>query len=395
MNRISPLVICIWMLLAIACKENTSQEESTAHTEHAEPEHADTLFITQAQYQNAKIALGKIQQDSISDILNVNGLLEVPPQNIVTIASLMAGRVNQVLLKPGMQVRKGQLLAVIQNPELVQWQQEYLDNKGKLAFAQQEYARQKELAKDNTSSRKTYQQSLSDYQSLNAIKAGLVERLQMLGIDTASLIKGNIKSQLRITSPVNGFVTEVNVNTGKYVTPQEPIAEIVDSGKMYAVLRVFDKDLNLIKIGQEIRLQLNGTKDEYVNAVVELINRKIETDRTIKVYAAIKSADVALIPNTYIKGSISINSKLTMVLPSQAFVEQAGKTYIFIRLDKAKTHNGYAFARIEVNKGITENGYSEVVLPTSFHMPQADIVVQGGQALLASMTDMEAEGHAH
>ncbi|MBO9702964.1 MAG: efflux RND transporter periplasmic adaptor subunit [Sporocytophaga sp.] len=417
MNKLIYIITFSYMIFISACNSDPENKNEEYHEEES------SVKLTASQYKNASIAFGKVEMKNISSTLPVNGLLDVPPQNLVTVAAMMGGFVKSTHLLQGMRVKKGEVLVTIQNPDFIQIQQDYLNNKSKLLFAEQEYKRQEELAKDNVASQKTFQQVTSEYQSLKAMHEGLLEKLSILGINPSTVENGAIKSIVSIVSPISGYVTAVNINIGKYVNPQDLICEIVDTDHLHAELTVFEKDVFKVKEGQKIKFQLVNEEHKFRTATVYLINRKIGEDRTVRVHAHLDKEDRNLLPNTYLKAFIEITDNLTTALPDEAVVSSGGKYFIFIkdeghghtheesvpheRNDKyTPDHKGdegkhkeevseeFSFKSIEVKKGVSQNGFTEVILPEGFET-DAEVVVKGAYALLSKMNNSEEEGHGH
>jgi len=82
------------------------------------------VLLTSAQVKNAGIETGKLEQREISSILKVNGKIDVPPQNLVSISVPLGGYLKTTQLLPGMRVNKGQVIAVIQDQQYIQLQQD-------------------------------------------------------------------------------------------------------------------------------------------------------------------------------------------------------------------------------------------------------------------------------
>lgn len=399
------------MFFISGCNLDTENKNEEHHEEE------NNVELTASQYKNAGIVFGKVEMKNISSTLPVNGLLDVPPQNLVTVAAMMGGFVKSTNLLQGMKVKKGEVLVTIQNPDFIQIQQDYLNNKSKLVFAEQEYKRQEELARDNVASQKTLQQVTAEYQSLKAMHEGLLEKLSILGINPSTVENGTIKSIVSIVSPISGYVTAVNINIGKYVNPQDLICEIVDTDHLHAELTVFEKDIFKVKEGQKIKFQLVNEEHKVRTATVYLINRKIGEDRTVRVHAHLDKEDRNLLPNTYLKAFIEITDNLTTALPDEAVISSGGKYFIFIKGDGHDKHEEirqhkendkaeedkekkgvseeYSFKSVEVKKGVSQNGYTEVHLPEGFETGDTNVVIKGAYALLSILNNSEEEGHGH
>lgn len=410
MKAIKYLFLILIALAALACKK---QEETKEEEHHHEEE--GRVELTEEQVKSVGIILGKVEMKNLNSVIKVNGLLDVPPQKLVTVSAMMGGFVKSTELLQGMKIRKGEVIATIQNPDFIQIQQDYLDNKSKLKYAEQEFKRQEDLSKENVGAQKILQQVTSEYYSLKAAHSALVEKLSILNIDPAIVDKGIIKSTINILAPISGHVTEVNVNIGKYVNPQDIICEIVDTDHLHVELTVFEKDMSKLKIGQQVRFVLVNENKKERTAKIYLINRKIGEDRTVRVHAHLDKEDQSLIPNTYLKATIEVTDNKVTALPEQAIVSVGDKYYIFIKDGghdheheeekehgkeeesvEDSTHKGeVAFKSIEIKKGVTHNGYTEVFLPEDFETDHEEIVTTGAYDLLAKMNNSEEEGHGH
>lgn len=213
-------------------------------------------------------------------------------------------------------------------------------------------------------------------------------------------------------APLSGYVTTVNINLGRYVQPQDVICEIVDTEHLHAELTVFEKDVPKLKKGQKIRFQLVNENNRERTASIFLINHLISAERTVRIHAHLDQEDKNLMPNMYLKAVIETGSQRVNTLPVQAIVEAEGKEYIFIKAPEEEEHaTGHneetegkegehhaemAFTPVEVKKGLVQNGFAEVILPTGFDLAKAEVVTKGAYLILAKMNNSEEEGgHAH
>lgn len=369
-----------------SCGKKAPKENPEEHHEDEE----NTVELNADQYKTAGIQTGKIEMKQISGTIKVNGMLDVPPQQKVSVSLPFGGFVKNTDLLQGMKVNKGQVIAKIENPDFIQVQQDYLDIESQLEFAKAEYERQTTLSAENVNSQKTLQQAKSNYYSLLAKFNGLAARLKLINISTASIKNGNFTSVVNIYSPISGYVTKVNANIGMFLNPTDVLFEIVDTKHLHAELTVFEKDIPLIKIGQKVRFTLANESDERV-ATVYLIGREIAEDRTVRIHCHLDDEDANLIPGTYLKAYIESGDNQVTALPDEAIVKYQGKKYMFI---KAEEENH--FTMVEVQTGNSENGFTEITLPKEFNKESAEVVTKGAYDLLSKMKNSEEEGgHSH
>ncbi len=395
----SILAICIGLVLITSCRSKSAEEVISA--DHHEEEE-NTVEFTAAQYKTADIELGKVESKQISGTIKVNGMLDVPPQQMVSISVPLGGFLKNTSLLQGSKVKKGQVIATMENLDFIQLQQDYIEAKNQLEFSKLDFDRQQDLAKENVNAQKTLQQAKTTYSSWETKANGLREKLKVLNIDLASVEAGNIRSTINLYSPINGYVTEVNVNIGKFVTPSDILFEIVDTEHLHAELTVFEKDVPKLKIGQKVRFTLaNDTKERM--ATVYLLGREISADRTIRIHCHIDKEDTNMLPGMYLKAVVETGGVEVTALPDKAIIDYQGKKYIFYLLteqphaaldneNKERHDAEYHFTMFEVQTGNSEIGYTEVMLPTDFKMETAQIVVKNAYAILSKMMNSEEEG---
>jgi cobalt-zinc-cadmium efflux system membrane fusion protein len=367
------------------------KQDSAKHEEET-----NEVELTDAQFKVAAISFGTIEMKQISGTFKANGVLDVPPQQQVSISVPMGGFLKSTTLLQGKRVKKGELIAVIENSEYVQMQQDYLEAKSQLEYAKADYERQQELAKENINAKKTVQQAKANFQTLQAKVAGLREKIRVSGINLTAVENGRIQSTINMYSPIHGFVTEVNVNVGKFVNPSDIIFEIVDTEHLHAELTVFEKDIPKLQLGQKVRFTLANETTERT-AKVYLIGREISPDRTVRIHCHIDKEDIHMLPGMYLKAVVETGQTQVPALPDEATVDFEGQKYIFTASQEkhaeeaAGTHH---FTMVAIHTGNSDMGYTEVAMPG--HVDKSKIVIKGAYALLSKLKNSEEEGgHAH
>lgn len=398
----------ITVFFASCGSKETSVEQTQEDSTHNESE--TSVEITEAQYKTVGITLGSPEMRSLSGVLKVNGFIDVPPQNLVSVTSQMGGIIKSTPLLQGSNVSKGQVIAVLENQEFVQLQQDYLESRSQLELTNSEYKRQQTLAQQNVNSQKTLQQAKANYQSALARENALKQRLRLININPGSLSAGNIRSQVSIYAPISGYVTEVNVNIGKFVNPNDIMFEIVNSSNLHVELNVFEKDAVKVKAGQQVRFTMTNDTTE-LRAVVQLVGGEINPDKTVTVHAIAKESK-GFIPGTYLKAFIETASSEVLTLPQTAVVDFEGKKYIFVasqaatevapnhtekenetETEKEKAGETFHFEMMEITTGISDGGYIEVQIPGNPDLT-GKVVMKGAYDLLSKMKNSEEEsGH--
>ena len=286
---------------------------------------------------------------------------------------------------PGIAVSKGQTLAILENQQFVDIQQGYLEAKNKLEYAEAEFNRHNELYKEDVYSQKNVQQVTAEYKTLKAQVKGLEQKLALIGINPANLQEENISSSVALISPISGYVKTVNVNIGKFVSPSDVLFEVINSDKLFLELILFDKDADKVSTGQKIHFFINNEAEQH-EALIFQTGKSINADKTYKVYATVQEVCKNVLPGMYVNAIIEASSKKVTALPSDAVVSFDEKHYIFV-FDKNKVENNKPFTEyrmIEVRKGVTDSGYTEVIFPESLDIKTARVVIKGAYNLLSA-----------
>lgn len=379
---ISAAIISTFLVVLTSCGggKNTGAENKEAEIL---PE--DIVELRDDQVTFAGIETGSIELRSLSGALKVSGIVTVAPQNLATVCMPMGGFVKSVSLMPGNAVSKGQTLAILENQEFVDIQQNYLEAKNKLEYAEAEYVRHSELYKEDVYSQKNLQQVTADYKNLKAEVKALEQKLALIGINPADLHEDDISRSVAVVSPISGFVNTVNVNIGKFVSPSDVLFEIINSDKLFLELTLFEKDADKVSKDQKIRFFINNETEQH-EAVIYQTGKSISNDKTYKVYASVTGTCKNIFPGMYVNAIIESSSNEVSALPSEAIVTFDDKDYIFI-FDKKKEENGKQFSEyrmIEIHKGVTDGGYTEVTLPGGFDIKTARVVLRGAYNLLSA-----------
>jgi membrane fusion protein, heavy metal efflux system len=381
-NFLLSTLIAALLVVIVSCN---GVKEANVENEEAEILPDDIVELRDDQIKLANIEFGSIEMRSLAGNLKVNGMVTVSPQNLASICIPLGGFIKSTSLMPGNTVSKGQTLAYIENQEFVDIQQSYLEARNKLDYAEAEYKRHSELYKEDVYSEKNLQQVTVDYKNLKAQVKALEQKLALINIDPRSLSEDNISRSITVISPISGYMKTVNVNIGKFVNPTDVLFEVVNSDKLLLELTLYEKDADKVSAGQKIRFFINNETEQH-EAVIYQTGKSVNTDKTYSVYASVQGVCKNVLPGMYVNAIIESSTSRVSSLPSEAIVSFDDKDYIFV-FDKNKEENGRSFTEyrmLEVQKGVTDNGYTEIGLPEGFDISAAKVVIKGAYNLLSA-----------
>jgi cobalt-zinc-cadmium efflux system membrane fusion protein len=363
-------LILLVSLFLLACSNKQVQTQDVA-----EPM-KDLVQLNLAQLKSAGISLDTARFRVMSSLVKVSGKVEAPPQNYISISAPLGGFLKSTELLPGMKVHKGEVLAILEDQQYVQLQQDYLSAKASLILNEKEFVRQKDLNNDKASSDKALEQAQAALSYSRAQLAGLREKLKLAGISVEQLTESNLSRQIPLVSPITGYVAKVNVNVGKYVAPQDVLFELVNPDDIHLALTIFEKDIDKLEVGQKVTAYSNNSDKRYACEVI-LLGRNLSAERSIDVHCHFIDYDHSLLPGMYMNAEIETASKRVLCLPNEAFVDYESRRFVFVEQSIG------VFKMIEVQSGSSDGKYQQLVSVTDIRNKK--IVVKGVYSLLMKL----------
>jgi cobalt-zinc-cadmium efflux system membrane fusion protein len=370
MNNQIKIIVCGLIMLASCDSKKSESPIQPATTKTQEIE------LTAEQKQNAGINLGEIVQQEMGEEIKCAGLVDVPPVSIASVSLPIAGYVKSTFeLLPGKKVSKGQVLATISSLDYIQMQHEYLQALSALGLSNVEKSRQQVLSNEEVGSKKKFQQAEADQVNLQTQVKALSLKLEVIGCDMKALAKGNMNALLAVKSPIDGYIEEQYLAIGKYVSPADILVKIVGTLDKHVELKVFEKDLSKLKIGQTILVESEGLS---AKAKIFLIGQQVNLEtRTTSVHGHFeKIADEKLFTvGQFVSAKITVGSKTVSAVPQAALarVGKAGFIYIESPVGTMK----------QIPVEILSSTKDWVGIKPLVNLPEGKLVISGASALEA------------
>ncbi|HQW03503.1 MAG TPA: efflux RND transporter periplasmic adaptor subunit [Saprospiraceae bacterium] len=359
------------------------KQDNTSSAKAAETVNENAVKMTDAQIQSAGIQVGKLEKKDISTILKVNGTVDVPPQSLVSVSMPLGGYLKSTHLLPGMYVKKGEVIATMEDQQYIQLQQDYLVTKSNLEYAASEYNRQKELYETKSSSEKVFQQARMEYDNQKIALRALAEKMELIHLNPDKLTESNISNTVQIYAPISGFVSAVKMNIGRYVTGTDVLFELINPSDIHLNLRVFEKDIEKLSIGQSVMAYTLHQPDKKYPCEIMLISQALSDDRTAEVHCHFEKYDKILLPGMYLNAEIAVKNHNAWVVPEDAVVIFEGKSFLFVAVSK----NEYKMTLIET--GVMEAGSIEI--KNAEALSDVEIVTAGAYTILMEMKNKSEE----
>ncbi len=309
------------------------------------------VFIPKHTFTTLQPTTGQLQ-------VSVQGIGNVSALNIYAITAQSGGKILQILTDEGEQVKKGELLIVMDGVDLpqqlavaksalvqanyeVQALQDELNNqKAQETLLQITYNRFKILNKQQFVSQSEYDKALADLQGIQATAAATLSRIQsaQTGIKVA---EKNIEAlqektdRLRVYAPVDGVVISRDAEVAQYVQPSTPILQIVDPATLWVETKIDERISGRVKEGQQTTIVLRSQPDQKYRGVVKRIDAMtdpVTLERKINV--AFTAIPTPFFINEQARVIIAIHEYDNVVkVPLKVVVQKKGKAGMWVIQD--------------------------------------------------------------
>jgi cobalt-zinc-cadmium efflux system membrane fusion protein len=379
-------------LLATACSpSNDAGSAATAETK-AVTEHTDgLLLLTAAQVQQANLSFGTAEAAAYAATFTANAELVVHPEDMSSISAPFEGQLLRLNVRLNERVAKGQVVAFIRQPLLVDWQQEYLQTKDELVFLQADYERYKSLSAADATAAKNLQRAEATYKTALTRVQALAAKLKQYNLSPDKLSAASIVTEIALPAPAAGIVTNIAISPGAALKPGDLIAQLLNPEKLHADIWIYEKDLPAVSIGQEVALRLPAQPAQVIPARIYSLDAGMDPARkALRAHA--RPEGVVDMP-AWVNGAFAqatIRSKPlqgSVAIPATALMREGEADYIFI-LEK-ETPAGMEFRKLKVMLQTEQEGKA-IVLPEGELSKDAKIVI-GGVYFVAARVEPEEE----
>lgn len=307
MKKINIIIgpLAVWLL--VACNATNSEKENIAEEVALS---VDTTLTVSAE-NRPDVSGETAQVDAVTSATampnhsSFNGTMIVPPQRHATITLTMGGTVHTISVLPGEYVKKGAVIATLENPDYILLQQNYLEAQAQTEYLKAEYERQQRLSSQEAASQKRFQQSKADYLSMKSRMEAAAAQLIILGVEPALLLKEGIRPYLEVKSPLNGYTASLAVNLGKYLQVGDPLCDVIDKGETLLCLTAYEKDLEDLTPGSRVQFRVNGMGKQVFNATLFSIGQEVDdVSRSLEIYARVKETNSRFRPGMYVTARV-------------------------------------------------------------------------------------------
>jgi cobalt-zinc-cadmium efflux system membrane fusion protein len=290
------------------------------------------IVITEAQIANLGIKTARLEAIKEVPLLYAPGRVVIPPDNDYIVSAAQAGLVSKLNVAIGDRVEKGQVLAIINSPDLLALQRQYLKAVSEQQLADTVYRRDKKLLAEGVISSSRFEQTRSRYTIANSEANESAQLLRIAGLSESAIkqlaSQRRLSSQLDVTSPITGVVLDKIVAVGTRVSVQAPLYRVADIDQLWLEINIPQERIGDIKVGDQVRITNTS-----VVAEISLLGQSVNPqNQTILTRAVISGSQNQVRPGQSLNTQIikSVNNSAYKV-SNDAIAQRGGLSYIFIR----------------------------------------------------------------
>jgi cobalt-zinc-cadmium efflux system membrane fusion protein len=289
----------------------------------------DRILVPEGSALRDRLLVMAAPSEPVSPKLALPGVVEADPARTAAVLSPLGGRVLQLKVALGDRVSRGQVLAVIESPDLAQAYDDDEKAADNFELTRKKLERQQGQLKIGAASDQDLDQARSDHAQAAAEYARTQQRLKVLGMP----LEGKARSALlTVRAPVGGSVTALSIAPGNMINdPTQPMMTIADLSTVWVTALAPEKDLAAVARDQDAEVSLAAYPQRVLRGRIAFISDVIEPDsRRNKLRIAFSNADYALKPNMFATVTLSGPSQPRTVLPTSALLINNDRTSVFV-----------------------------------------------------------------
>jgi cobalt-zinc-cadmium efflux system membrane fusion protein len=284
----------------------------------------NAVQLTAPQIENLGIVQGKLTRINEIPVLYAPANVLIPPNNEYVVSASQAGIINQLNAALGDEVKKGDVLAQIDSPNLLSLHSNYLKANSALQLANSTYQRDRTLAQEGIIANRRVQETQSQF---NAANLEVKEAKKLLEISGGSA-NGQLNSHLAIRSPISGSVIERMVVAGTRVDNLTPLYRVANLQTLWLEIAIPQERIADVKMGDLVAIDNTTLKAE-----ISLLGQSVNVEnQTILARAVVKNAQKKIRAGQRLNVQISkTTTEKVFNVPNTAIAQNDGKAFVFIR----------------------------------------------------------------
>jgi membrane fusion protein, heavy metal efflux system len=385
-----------WLLMAAlvatfapGCGNGESESESAQPADQHEEEEAHAADEVQAvTLDSTALAMTDIVVGTAESVessrLPVTGAITYDQNRVSHIGPRTEGRIVALRVDLGSRVAVGQVLAVLESPEVGATRADLHEAQALVRIQTENYEREKRLEAQGISSRKELLEAEAELRRAEAAAVSAAERLRTLGAGQGE------GGEFTITAPFAGVVVEKHATLGEVAGPSDQLFTVADLSRLWIELDIFERDLRRVTIGQPVLVRTAAYPGRaYSGRIVYVADVLDPERRTVRARVEVENPDRSLKPGMFATAEIEVGSgDPIVVVPRVAVQDVEGRQVVWVPGDAP---GEFHTQPVEVGSAL-DDGRVQILAG----LAAGDrVVVAGAFTLKAELSKGEFGGHGH
>lgn len=324
-----------------------------------------------SQNQTPVVQTQAVHQQLVPDMLELAAKVQPDPASVVRVFPPAGGRVIEVKVRPGDNVRAGQVIAELQSSDVAQARNDYQKALSEYDRASRILTRSQTLYEHKAIAEKDLQDAQINAQEASADLQRAKEHLHVLGVPL-----DDSYDVLRVLAPRNGVVLDLGAAPGEYskaLDAPSPVATIADLSTVWVVGDVYEKDLATVHLGSPVDVTVAAYPGQTFHGKLNALSGNIDPNtRTLKVRVDIANPKQLLKPEMFATIRVMRADRPVIVLPTTAVIRDGDQSSVFVEQAPGK------FEKRSVQLARTSGAQVEIA---SGLKPGEQVAVQGAALL--------------
>jgi len=383
--------LAIWLSSKKTESEGRGYDEGNAEysdEDSSEEGHAEEgeIQLTSQQMVEQGLKVAVASTGLVEKLTTLPGKLVVNTDQQAHISPKFSGYVEQINVALGQSVQKGQTLAVLTVPELIDQQANLRMAQVNLDLARKDYQREQQLWSQGVSAKQDYQRAENAYRQAQITVQSSQARLNALGAS------GNNNGRFLIKAPISGVISQKDIVVGENVQLADQLFVIENLKDLWLEFNLPNTSNIQLQVGQILNFKTNGSDQNY-QAKVQTLNPEadLQTGR-LQVRAKVTTQADVLRPNVLVNVFVTdAQAKTALRVQKKALQQVEGKPVVFVIESEEKGLVHLKAQPIEVGVSSQDGQWLEVISG----LTEGQKYIADGSFLLKSELEKDEAGHGH
>ena len=275
-----------------------------------------------------KIDTYRVSSQEVPSSVEATGTIQPDIEGSAKIVSGLAGLVENIFVKVGDRVKKGDPLCALRSPDVSDTYSNYLSNLSQVKQAERIYNLNRQLFEVGAVTKNDLLTSEANYEQVKALSQALKRKLEIYGVKPET----GFSDRYTIHSPMDGAVVEIPAHVGDRMDTTNVLMTLADPSKIVVVANIYDTDIGHVQKGKEVTFYTDIFPNTPFKGQIKYISDTSDPDtKTVKTYIRIRSEQHLFRQNMFLKIKITNGKRKLPVVPKTALLYKDGKFSVYLR----------------------------------------------------------------